>query len=136
MRVCFATRDYHNSSFADCPARYCANTSESGSYTVGLAVGFALKDYVSSLIAGVMAIFEQPYRPGDWVQVDDAYGEVKSVGFRAMRIVTPDDTVVTIPHAKMWDRNIYNANSGKRDLQCIANFYLNPEHNAALVRQK
>jgi small conductance mechanosensitive channel len=83
--------------------------------SVGLAIGFAFKDYVRSLIAGVVAIYEQPYRPGDWVKIDDAYGEVKSMGLRAIKIVTPDDTLVTLPYAKIWNTNIHNANSGKRD---------------------
>ncbi len=38
----------------------------------GVAIGFAFKDYVSSLIAGIVAVTERPYRPGDWVKVDDA----------------------------------------------------------------
>ena len=63
----------------------------------GLAIGFAFKDYVSSLIAGVVAIYEQPYRPGDWVRIDDVYGEVKSLGLRSLQILTPDDTMVSIP---------------------------------------
>ena len=36
---------------------------------IGLAIGFALKDYVSSLIAGVVSAVELPYRPGDWVNM-------------------------------------------------------------------
>src|SRR5690554_306670 len=46
----------------------------------GLAIGFAMKDYVSSLIAGIVAVYELPYRPGDWIEVDGTYGEVKHVG--------------------------------------------------------
>lgn len=45
--------------------------------TVGLALGFALKDYASSLIAGIVAIGERNYRNGDWVQVGNIYGEVR-----------------------------------------------------------
>ncbi len=101
----------------------------------GVAIGFAFKDYVSSLIAGIVAVTERPYRPGDWVKVDDAYGEVTSVGLRSYRMVTPDDTVVTIPHLKLWDTNIYNSNDGAPTLQCVADFYLEPEHDAALVRR-
>ena len=101
----------------------------------GLALGFAFKDYVSSIIAGVVAVYERPYRPGDWVKIDDAYGEVRGVGLRALRIVTPDDTVVTIPQAKMWDTNIYNDTDGGRDLLCVTDFYLEPSHDAAQVRQ-
>ena len=101
-----------------------------------LAIGFAFKDYVNGLIAGLVALFERPYRPGDWVRIDDAYGEVTSVGLRALRIVTPDDTVVTIPHRKLWDTNIYNANLGKRELLCVVHFYLDPLHDAKRVRQR
>lgn len=103
---------------------------------LGVAIGFAFKDYVSSLLAGIVAIYERPYRAGDWVKIDNYYGEVKSVGVRALQIVTPDDTTVTIPHSKLWDNNIANANDGMREHQCIAHFYLHPSHDAHLVRQK
>ncbi len=101
-----------------------------------VALGFAFKDYISGLIAGVVAIYERPYRPGDWVKVDDAYGEVQSMSLRALRLFTPDDTYVTVPHLKMWDSNIYNSNDGARNLLCVAHFYLDPHHDAVLVRQK
>jgi small conductance mechanosensitive channel len=100
-----------------------------------LALGFAVKDYASSLMAGIVALYERPYRVGDWIQVDGAYGEVVYVGLRMLRLVTPDDTMVTIPHIKIWQTNIYNANDGQRNLMCVTNFYLEPGHDAALVRQ-
>ncbi len=102
---------------------------------VGLAVGFALKDYTSSLIAGIVAVGEMPYRNGDWIEVNGTYGEVIHVGMRTVRIVTPDDTVVSIPHLKIWNELIFNANSGSPSLQCVTDFYLHPRHDAAQVRQ-
>jgi small conductance mechanosensitive channel len=101
-----------------------------------IALGFAFKEYVSSLIAGIVAIYERPYRVGDWVTVDGAYGEVQSMTLRALRLWTFDDTVVTIPHIKIWTTNIFNGNDGKRNLLCVAHFYVDPNHDAALVRQK
>jgi small conductance mechanosensitive channel len=101
-----------------------------------IALGFAFKEYVSSLIAGIVAIYERPYRVGDWVTVDGAYGEVQSMNLRALRLWTFDDTVVTIPHIKIWTTNIFNGNDGKRNLLCVAHFYVDPNHDAALVRQK
>jgi small conductance mechanosensitive channel len=100
----------------------------------GLALGFAFKDYVSSLIAGVVTLFEMPYRPGDWIEVDGTYGEVKSISMRSVEIVTPDDTVVVIPHLKLWDHLIFNANDGGQSLLCVTNFYLHPNHDAARVK--
>ncbi|HBP42451.1 MAG: mechanosensitive ion channel family protein [Vreelandella alkaliphila] len=102
---------------------------------IGLAIGFALKDYVSSLIAGVVSAVELPYRPGDWVNIEGTYGEVKHVGMRTVEIVTPDDDLVSVPHLKLWDSAIYNANNGDVSLQCVASFYLHPEHEAGWVRK-
>ncbi|MFH1217210.1 MAG: mechanosensitive ion channel family protein [Pseudomonadota bacterium] len=102
---------------------------------LGLALGFAFKDYISSLIAGVVTLYEAPYRPGDWIEVNGAYGEVKSINMRSAEIVTPDDTVVVIPHLKLWDQLIFNANDGGQNLQCAADFYLHPRHDAAQVNR-
>ena len=97
--------------------------------SVGVAVGFALKDYISSLIAGIVAAYEMPYQPGDWIEINGAYGEVKHIGARVVTIVTPDDTVVFIPHQKIWTELIHNANNHDADLMCVTNFYLDPDHN-------
>lgn len=101
----------------------------------GIVLGFGLKDYFSSLIAGIVALYEMPYRPGDWIEVDGAYGEVKKIGMRTVEIITPDDTTVSIPHLKLWDNLVFNANDGGPNLMCIADFYLNPSHDAACAKQ-
>jgi small-conductance mechanosensitive channel len=103
--------------------------------TVGLALGFALKDYASSLIAGIVAIGEKPYRNGDWIEVGGIYGEVRHVGMRTVHLVTPDDSWVAIPHARLWTDAIINANNGAPRLQCVTDFYLHPHHDAKRVRQ-
>lgn len=102
---------------------------------IGLAVGFALKDYTSSLVAGIVAVGEMPYRNGDWIEVNGVYGEVQHVGMRTVTIVTPDDTMVSIPHLKIWTELIFNANNGGPSLQCATDFFLHPHHDAAQVRQ-
>jgi len=103
---------------------------------IGLAVGFAFKDYISSLIAGIVTIYEKPYRPGDWITVDNTYGEVRSIGLRTVRMTTPDDTEVIFPHQYLWNSSVHNANDGNRDLMCVTEFFLNPDHDAFLARSK
>jgi len=102
--------------------------------SVGVVLAFAFKDYASCIAAGLVTVVENTYQPGDWIEIDGAYGEVKSIGLRAVRIVTPDDTEVSIPHVRLWSTNIFNASSGNRSLLCVADFYLHPEHDASLVR--
>ncbi|MEB3213538.1 MAG: mechanosensitive ion channel domain-containing protein, partial [Leptolyngbyaceae bacterium] len=91
--------------------------------TVVVALGFAFKDYVSSVIAGIIALFETPYQVGDRIKIGDHYGEVVNYGLRGVRILTPDDNVVTIPHNKIWTEAVSNANKGKLEAQVVTNFY-------------
>ena len=99
-----------------------------------VAIGFAFKDYVSSLIAGIVAIFERPYRSGDWVKIGEDYGEIRQMGLRGMTIQTPDDNAIAVPHSRLWTENISNSNDGAQTLQCVAEFYLAPDHDAAKIR--
>lgn len=92
--------------------------------TISVALGFAFKDYASSLIAGFVALFEGPYRVGDRIQIGEHYGEIISYGLRGMRWQTPTDNVVTIPHNKLWTEPIANSNDGELEAQVITNFYL------------
>lgn len=103
---------------------------------ITISLGFAFREYASSLIAGIVTVFERPYRVGDWIQIGDAYGEVISVGFRAVELRSPDDSIILIPHKKLWDNTIVNDNRGNREHLCVADFYLHPEHDAQVVRQK
>lgn len=100
---------------------------------LGLALGFAFKDYVSSLIAGIVTLYEMPYRPGDWIEINGKYGEVRSIGTRAAEIVTPDDNVVIIPHSTLWAALIANGNDGSDNLMCVTEFHLRPGHDVRRV---
>ena len=103
---------------------------------LGLALAYTLKDYGSSFIAGLVTVLENTYQPGDWIQVDGTYGEVKSIAGRAVHLVTADDTEVIIPHSRLWSSSIFNSSSGHHSLLCIANFYLHPDHDATAVRDE
>jgi small-conductance mechanosensitive channel len=104
--------------------------------SLGLALAFVLKEYASSLVAGVVTVLEGPYQPGDWIKVGDTYGEVKLIGVRAVHIVTAEDNEVIIPHSRLWSSSISNATSGGRSVLCIADFYLHPDHDAGAARRR
>ena len=100
-----------------------------------LAVGFAIKDYISCLIAGIIFLFERPYRVGDWIQIGETYGEVIHLGLRTVLVRTIDANDITIPHSALWTGQLSNATSGQRDLLCVTEFYVHPDHDNALARQ-
>lgn len=91
--------------------------------TIALALGFAFKDYASSIVAGLVNLVEGPFRMGDRIQIGDHYGEVVDYGLRGLMIQTPDDNAVTIPHSSTWTSPISNANSGQLEAQVVTEFY-------------
>lgn len=103
--------------------------------TVALALGFAFKDFASSIIAGIVGLFESPYRVGDRVEIGDYYGEVISYGVRSIKIQTPDDNTVTIPHNKIWTEAISSANAGELEAQVVTKFYFAHEININIVKK-
>ncbi len=100
--------------------------------TIALALGFAFKDYASSIVAGLVNLVEGPFRMGDRVQIGEHYGEVVDYGLRGLMIQTPDDNAVTIPHSSTWTSPISNANSGQLEAQVVTEFYF--AHSADIGR--
>lgn len=101
--------------------------------TVAVALGFAFKDYASSIIAGIVGLFEAPYRVGDRVAIADEYGEVVSYGLRGIRLQTPSDNIVTVPHSHIWTNTVSNANMGELEAQVVTEFYLSHEVDSEQV---
>jgi small-conductance mechanosensitive channel len=102
--------------------------------SLGLVLAFVLKDYASSLVAGLVTVLENPYQPGDWIEMDGVYGEVKLISLRAVHLVTSEDNLVMIPHYRFWSKKISNSTNGSHSLLCIVNFYLHPDHDGKAVQ--
>ena len=51
-----------------------------------------------------------------------------------LQFFAPTIFKVIIPHLRLWSANIFNASSGNRSLLCVTDFYLHPDHDAAIAR--
>lgn len=92
--------------------------------SVGIAVGFAAQDILKNIFGGFIIIMDRPFQVGDKIQVSEHYGEVLTIGLRSSRIVTPDDSVVTIPNNELMNKAVSNANSSALDCQVVAEIFL------------
>lgn len=92
--------------------------------SVGIAVGFAAQDILKNIFGGFIIIMDRPFQVGDKIQVAEHYGEVLSIGLRSSRIVTPDDSVVTIPNSELMNKAVSNTNSSALDCQVVAEIFL------------
>jgi len=94
------------------------------SASIGVAVGFASQDILKNIFGGIMILFDRPFQSGDKIEVGSYYGEVIEIGLRSTRIVTPDDSVVSIPNSEIMNSSVSNTNYGETNCQVVAEIYL------------
>lgn len=102
--------------------------------TAAVALGFALKDLVASVVAGVMIMFDRPFQVGDRVQFAGEYGDIKSIGLRSVRLVTLDDSLVTIPNNKFLNDITVSGNYGELFMMVAMDFYVGIDQDVSLAR--
>jgi small-conductance mechanosensitive channel len=72
----------------------------------GFALGFALRDAVSNLIAGVLILLYQPFGYGDKITVGGNSGTVIGINFRYTVLQADGGTVVHVPNSTMFSNSV------------------------------
>lgn len=92
--------------------------------TAGVGIGLAAQDVLKNIFGGFVILLDRPFQVGDLIDVGPHHGEVLSIGLRATRIRTRDDTVVNVPNAEIVRQPVLNANSGALDCMVVTQLYL------------
>lgn len=80
---------------------------------IGIAVGFAAKDMLSNLFAGIFILAAQPCTTGDYIVLSSGErGRVEHIGLRSTQLVTSDRIQITVPNAQVATAEIINKSSG------------------------
>jgi len=94
-----------------------------GAGVAGIAVGFAAKDTLSNLIAGILFLIDRPFEVGDRIEVwsspanSATWGDVIEIGLRATKIRTTDNIVIVIPNNEIMMRDIINYTTLSDDIR-------------------
>ncbi len=97
----------------------------------GAAIGFGLKDLVAEVVGGIVIVLDKPYQVGDKVRIDGHYGEVRDIGLRATRLVSPDDSLITVSNQKILSQILANANAGSQEMMVVIDLFIDSASDAA-----
>jgi len=103
--------------------------------SIGVAVGFAAQDLLKNVFGGLVVMFDRPFQIGDKIEAGKYYGEVVEIGIRSTKIVTPDDSLVTVPNSEFMIQNVSNSNSGENNCQVVAEIYLPIDIDTQRIRE-
>ena len=80
---------------------------------IGLAVGFAAKDTLANLFAGIAILADSPFRVGDYITLEGGdRGRVTYIGMRSTRLLTADEIELIIPNSVIASSQIVNETGG------------------------
>ena len=80
---------------------------------MGFIVGFAVKDVLSNLAAGMFLLVKRPFKVGEMVNVAGVQGKVGEMTLSSCLIITEENHYVTVPNAKIWGNPIRNLSRGE-----------------------
>jgi len=111
-----------------------------GSAVVTAVLGFALKDTLGNVFAGLAIHAEHPFELGDWIQYDDNQahiGRVVEVNWRATKVITLDEACVIIPNSQLSQASIRNFTKpdrwSRRSLFVVTPYAVPPQRVQALI---
>lgn len=100
-------------------------TSLLASGAIAAAVlGFAARQTLANLVAGVMIAVTQPVRVGDWVTFEEVYGEVEDVRLNYTYLRTPGNQRVIIPNEKLASGILRNDTLATRSIDLEVSLWL------------
>ena len=86
----------------------------------GVVLGFAFKESLGSLAAGLMIALNHPFKVGDYVAVAGTEGAVVELNMMATVLATADNKKVTVPNNAVWGAAITNFSAlGKRRVDTV-----------------
>jgi len=99
--------------------------------TAALAIGFAMKDVVASIVSGIVIIFDRPFRLGDRVACEGYYGDIIQIGLRSVKLLTLDGNVITIPNS-VFSTNVTSCgNYGVLNMKLFVDFFIDADCDVA-----
>jgi small-conductance mechanosensitive channel len=100
-----------------------------------IAIGFALKDMVSSVLAGIILLVDKPFQVGDRVSFKDVYGDIKNIGLWSTKLLTLDDSLITIPNHCFLTDLVSSSSAGELGMMVSIDVYVSHTANLFLARK-
>ena len=79
-----------------------------------VAIGFGMRDQVSSIVAGIFIHTDNPFVKGDYIKVDEFEGVVKEIKLRATTLNGKNDEKQIVPNNILTTNVVKNQTKGRR----------------------
>jgi small-conductance mechanosensitive channel len=99
-----------------------------------IAMSFAIKDTLASVISGIVLLLDKPFQVGDRVLFQDAYGEIVNIGIRSTKLLTLDESLVTIPNHRFMEDLVRSSSVGELGMMVTVDVFVSHHADLSLAK--
>ena len=96
------------------------------SAVLGLVVGFAARQTLANLVAGILLAITRPIRVGDTVTIADSTGRVDDLTLSYTHVDTGDGRLMVVPNDQVLSAPLFNHSTGDRTAPATISVWLPP----------
>ncbi len=74
-----------------------------------VALGFAAQNVVGNFVSGAFIVTDPSFNIGDWIRWSEQEGVIEDISFRATRVRTFDNEIITVPNSELTANAVTNA---------------------------
>src|SRR5215213_5773884 len=102
---------------------------------LGIIIGFAGRQVIANLVAGVVVAFTQPIRIGDLVSIgDDVHGRVMDLTLTYTSVDAGDGSLIVVPNEKVTTDFVVNHSAGNANAPVTIDVWLPPDADVEVAR--
>jgi small-conductance mechanosensitive channel len=104
---------------------------------LGIIIGFAARQVIANLVAGVVIAFTQPIRIGDLVSIgDEVHGRVIDIALTYTRVDAGDGSLIVVPNEKVATDVVVNHSAGNSAAPVTVDVWLPPDADVETAREE
>ncbi|HEV7621411.1 MAG TPA: mechanosensitive ion channel domain-containing protein [Flavisolibacter sp.] len=102
---------------------------------LGVGIGLGLQSIVNNLVSGIILIFEQPFRIGDYIELGNKKGRVLDIGIRSSKLVMEEGAELMMPNADLLSGMVINWTLRNDDARIEIPLSIEPGHDFRAVEK-
>lgn len=102
---------------------------------LAVGIGFGLQNIAQNFVSGIILLLERPVKQGDFVEVGDTKGTVRSIYSRATVITTLDNVDIVVPNGQFITEPVVNQTYSDRGVRLRVNVGVAYGSDVELVRR-